>query len=216
MAKSNKYTQRVRESILPLSNSDSLPAAFKEWRFTGHCEDHEDTTETCELCHQERLRYHFEIQNDQTKRTLNVGSRCILRFDVAVYENDHKLSSKDAKKKLDDLTAKMRLASCLRALEQVAAKEDNRILNTALAYYRAKGKLSPKLAFVVFWRLDENKIDHAPSFFKISLKRKKHQEDLANMRTSHVHRFWGALTSSQRELAKRLGHSAPQESPRSR
>jgi hypothetical protein len=67
------YTQRVRDSILPLSVADTLPKAFEEWRFTGHTHDHEEPIETCKLCGQEGLRYHFEIQNDFTGNSLDVG-----------------------------------------------------------------------------------------------------------------------------------------------
>ncbi len=35
------YSQRVRDSILPLSVADTLPAAFAEWSFTENTVDHE-------------------------------------------------------------------------------------------------------------------------------------------------------------------------------
>ncbi len=57
------YSQRVRESILPLSVAETLPAAFAEWAFTENTVDHETPIETCELCGQQDLRYHFEIAN---------------------------------------------------------------------------------------------------------------------------------------------------------
>ena len=81
------YSQRVRDSILPLSVADTLPAAFAEWSFTENTVDHETPIETCELCGQQDLRYHFEIANPYTEAALWVGSHCILQFDVAVMEN---------------------------------------------------------------------------------------------------------------------------------
>lgn len=80
------YTQRVRDSILPLSVAGTLPAAFNEWSFTDNTVDHVQPVETCELCGQQDLRYHFEIANHYTDATLWVGSHCILQFDVAVME----------------------------------------------------------------------------------------------------------------------------------
>jgi hypothetical protein len=82
------YSQRVRQSILPLSLTDTLPTAFEEWHFTGNAVDHEEPCKTCELCGQEGLRYHFEIANAYTDHTLQVGSHCILQFNLAVYDED--------------------------------------------------------------------------------------------------------------------------------
>lgn len=203
------YSQRVRDSILPLSVADTLPKAFGEWRFTGNCEDHEQPIETCELCGQEGLRYHFEIFNSLTNHSLEVGSHCILQFDVAVYEGSRRLSPGEAKKKLDKLTQLMRLESCLKALDRLAHAENNEILSNALSYYRKNKKLTPKQAFVVFWRMRVNRIDHSPSFFNITLKEKRYQNDLEEMRTERVHYFWQALTSSQKKKALELGHRPP-------
>jgi hypothetical protein len=203
------YTQRVLESILPLSIGDTLPKAFEEWQFTGSTTDHEEPCETCQLCGQEGLRYHFEIENRYTRCTLQVGSQCILQFDLAVFENGRRLLPAEAKKKLQKLTDQMRLDSCIRSLEKLAMAERSEILTNALAYYRKNKKLTPKQAFVVFWRLRRNGIDHAPSFFNISLKKKKYRTDLEQMETSKVHFFWHALTPSQRRQAIGFGHTPP-------
>jgi hypothetical protein len=203
------YSRRVRESILPLSIADTLPKAFAEWRFTGTTHDHEEPCETCQLCGQEGLRYHFEIQNGFTNHSLDVGSHCILQFNVAVYENGRRLTPADAKRQLDKLVQKMRLDSCIRALERLARAENSQILSGALEYYRTNKKLTPKQAFVVFWRLRRNRIDHDPSFFNVTLKKKRYMDDLAAMETSKVHYFWRALTPSQRKHAVALGHTVP-------
>lgn len=205
----NTYPQRVRDSILPRSVADNLPEAFDEWRFTGKTEDYHTPSETCELCEQEDLRYHFEIKNDFTDHILWVGSQCILRFELPVYDNGELLTAKDAKSLLNKLTQQMRLESCVKSLEALAREEESEILKSALAYYKRNKKLTPKLAFVVFWRLKKNKIDHHPSFFSINLKRGKYVSDLRDMPTERVHFFWQALTSAQRKKAISLGHSEP-------
>lgn len=203
------YPQRVRDNILPLSVGSTLPEAFEEWSFTENTEDHEQPIETCQLCEQEALRYHFEIRNSLTKRTLWVGSQCILKFGLSVFESGRRLSDSEAKKKLDRLMQQMRLESCIRALEKLAQAENNEILSNALVYYQKNKFLSPKYAFVVLWRLQRNGIDHSPSFFKVNLKREKYQQDLQNMKLSHVHTIWPALSSTQRDMAIRMGHRAP-------
>lgn len=154
------YPQRVWDNILPLSIADTLPKAFEEWSFTEYTVDHEEPVETCQLCDQPELRYHFQIQNSLTKHVLWVGSKCILKFELSVFEEGQKLSPANAKKKLERLVQKMRLESCLRALQAVVVSEENKILENALIFYQKNKFLTPKFAFVVFWRLQANSIDH--------------------------------------------------------
>src|SRR6266566_1124058 len=205
----SSHLEAVRRNILPLSKAHTLPGAFREWQFSGKTRDHEGSIATCELCEQEELRYQFEITNSGTHRRLWVGSQCILKFGVAVYEGAARLTPTQTKKKLTSLMAQMRLESCLKALHRLADAEDNDILRNALQYYKEHNHLTPKFAFVVLWRLAEHQIDHSPSFFKISLRRDKYQEDLRNMPSARVHRIWPALTISQRKLAVSLSHSPP-------
>lgn len=109
----NTYPQRVAENILPLSVAGSLPEAFKEWYFTENVEDYVVASEDCELCNHEELRYHFEIKNRHTNHCLWVGSSCILKFQVQVFENERLLDAKNSQRKLNKIKQKMRLDSCL-------------------------------------------------------------------------------------------------------
>jgi hypothetical protein len=132
-----------------------------------------------------------------------------LKFGLSVFESGRRLSGNDAKKKLDRLMRQMQLESCIHALEKLAFAEKNVILANALEYYKRKKYLSPKFAFVVLWRLQKNNIDHSPSFFKINLKRGQYKLDLQNMEIGRVHTIWPALSSSQRQIAVRLGRLPP-------
>jgi hypothetical protein len=206
-----EYSESVRRNILPVSVASRLPEAFREWRFTGDYKDYLRPIETCKLCDKDQLRYHFKIRNDNTSAELWVGSHCILKFGVAVYDGNERLSATKARRKLDSLIAEMRLKACLEALAKLALAERNEILRNALQYYRQHGYLSPKFAWVVLWRLHVNGIDHSPSFFKVGLRRAQHQTDLADMPEERVHAIWSALTPSQRKLAMELGHSEPRD-----
>jgi hypothetical protein len=207
----DSFLKRVAENILPLSVAGALPAAFREWHFTGATVDHEVAEETCRLCGQEGLRYHFEIRNDHTRHRLDVGSECILKFQVAVFDGGRELGPEEARKALAERMRQMRLASCLRALERLAAAEPNDILANALGYYKRNKALTPKFANVVFWRLQANAIDHDPSFFRVRLDKASLVADLGEMSRRNVHRIWKALTSAQRKKAQELGHTPPSE-----
>jgi len=204
-----EFTARVRDSILPLSEATTLPAAFREWCFTERTEDHGAPIETCRLCGQEGLRYHFEIGNERTDETLWVGSHCILKFDVAIMREGRRLTPQDAKRRLTELQNEMQLKACVAALEKLTATETNSILIGALKYYKRFGVLTPKYANVVFWRLATNRIDHQASFFKIELKRQQHIDNLQAMTPRELGRIWPALSSAQRKKAIALGHKPP-------
>ena len=203
------YPQRVRDNILPLSVGSTLPEAFEEWSFTDNTVDHEEPVETCQLCDQEELRYHFEIKNALTHKYLWVGSQCILKFNLSVFEDGRRLSPVESKRKLDRLMQQMRLQSCINALQKLASSEQNEILSNALAYYVKNKYLTPKFAFVVLWRLQDHQIDHSPSFFKVNVAKKKYKDDLREMPENRVHVIWPALSSAQKKMAVELGHSAP-------
>ncbi|WP_197339756.1 hypothetical protein [Ralstonia solanacearum] len=203
------YSQRVRESILPLSVGETLPNAFEEWSVTDRIIDHGAPNETCQLCGKDELRYHFEILNVFTGGKLWVGSHCILKFGLSVFENGQALSPAAAKKKIHRLMEQVRQQSCIRALEALAASESNDILYNALRYFRTHKFLSPKHASVVLWQLEKHQIDHNPSFFKINLKHARFKEQLEGMEGWRIRLLWPALTSSQREVARRYGHIPP-------
>jgi len=103
------------------------------------------------------------------------------------------------------------LASREKALEKLAEAEGNDILSNALVFYKKNKYLTPKFAFVVLWRLQSNKIDHSPSFFKVNLQKDKYQRDLREMPLSRVHVIWPALSSAQRKKAIAMGHQAPND-----
>jgi hypothetical protein len=203
------YPQRVRENILPLSRIQTLPAAFKEWHWTGLTEDHGRPTEICQLCEQESLRYHFEICNSETQKVLQVGSQCILKFDVGVYEGAYRLEPKEARAKLAATVKGMQRQACLTALRQLSIDDPNPIMSTALVSYEADKPLTPKQANVVLWRLREARIEHNPSFFKVRLSKDTDKAALRDMRDFQRANVWKALTSAQRIAAVKFGAIPP-------
>lgn len=205
----SQYTQKVRTNILPLSVASTLLEAFKEWSFTENTVDHEEPTETCQLCDQEDVRYHFEIRNALTGKTLWVGSQCILKFGVSVFEDGRRLSATDAKKKLNKLIRKMHYDYCVRALSSLTYKDQGEALARALERYEMKKSLTPPQGAMVLWLLKKNNINHKPSFFAIDLRRETYKESLANLKPWQICAIWPALTPAQRKIAIDMGHETP-------
>lgn len=201
------YSERVRRNILPLSVCDTLPQAFEEWSLTDQTIDHGRPDEKCRLCDKDGVRYHFLVRNELTGESLMVGSHCILQFGLSVFDHGRRLNPKEAKKKLDRLTSKMRLDSTISSLERLAEKENDRRLSGALSYMKINKRLTPKYAAMVLWRLQKEHIDHCPSFFKVTLRRDDHKEALRTMKHCSLGYLWPALTSSQRKLAESLRSS---------
>lgn len=205
------FSEKARDNILPLSRGRLFPAVFEEWRVTGKVKDFGAGVATCQLCEQERLRYHFEIENPATRRSMWIGSSCILRFGVPVYEGTRRLRGAQIQRKLTSLIDEVRYKASLAALRALVRKESNQILANALDYLQEHGSLSPKFAFVVLWRLKEHAIDHSPAFFKINLRRQKFMRDLEEMQPSRLRFLWPALTAAQRKKALSAGVAAPND-----
>jgi hypothetical protein len=201
-----EYLDRVRDNVVPLSKSDDVREALREWKFTDYVVDHRKPLATCELCDQQQVRYHFEIVNRNTRNKLLVGSTCILRYELGVYDKGELLDDVDARKKLTKLREELRFNSCLSALREAFEVEGNSNIENALSYMKSRGYLTPKYAFVVLWRLKANGIDHNPRSFKVRLRTDRQKSDLEMMSTFKVNTIWPALTTSQRRLAQRLGH----------
>jgi len=97
----------------------------------------------------------------------------------------------------------------MKALRKLVKAENNEILASALRFLAEHGSLSPRFAFVVFWRLQEHQIEHNPAFFKINLRRQKFLRDLEAMPLARVHVLWPALSGAQRRKAIGLGITPP-------
>lgn len=165
--------------------------------FTGHVIDLQETQGICGLCGQKHLRYQFEIK-DREGVALYVGSSCILKFKVKVLKDGRELLHDEAKKELHRIKEMRRLSDCLIALKKVAVADNNQILFNALRYYKNHKCLTPRFAFVVFWKLREHKIEFCDSFFKVTLAKKKDQDAIKEMEESRIAYFWKSLKSSQK------------------
>ncbi len=98
---------------------------------------------------------------------------------------------------------------CIAQLEIIAVKEEDILLENAVNFYKRNYCLSPKYAYVLFSRMEDNGMSYNPNYFKVSLEKGIFKNDLRQMPTDKVHRIWAALDSGQRDTAIRAGHTIP-------
>lgn len=203
------FPERVKTRILPLSESGNIRLAIEEWQFTDRVHDNGHAVENCDFCGHESIRYQFEIENTHNGNRIWVGSSCILRFEIPVLYQGKRLDTTAAKKRMENLAFEVRRQSCISALEKLAHNESSDALHNALVQYKRRRTLTPRQTALIFWRLNVNQIDHCPSFFTVDLRKNRYKDDLKEMPRWKVHQIWPALSSSQRKIAQRLGHTPP-------
>ncbi|WP_422444294.1 hypothetical protein [Thermoanaerobacterium sp. DL9XJH110] len=84
----------VRQRLLENSLSNNYDDACKEWDLDDIIgEDSVDFTDRCELCNQPGLKTNFIISNNNTGKSLKVGSKCITRFLILPGASNHQESA---------------------------------------------------------------------------------------------------------------------------
>ncbi|MGD1456951.1 hypothetical protein [Vibrio harveyi] len=207
----NYWLENSINTILDLSISLTFAAACAEWHFTGKVIDHEKAEAVCELCGKNELRYHYEIRNGFTDHELMVGSSCILRFSDIRVLNQHGCEVTDhgeRERLLRDALERERIESLLaklRVLYRSNRRGDMkpRIANLAILI-KQKEKLTPKDAAWLVHTMAVNGITHDTSLISVSLNKKKHKSELANLPPYAFNLVWDLLTATQQERHKFL------------
>ncbi len=198
------WAERAAAAILPHSQALSLAAALKEWAYTGRFFDLEATDGTCELCGQQELRYHFEIENRLTGATLLVGSECIKRFDITGVDDQGRRLTADETGKLVDRhrrglvedARKRRVMTALLRLEQKVLDFEAK---SFLDFVDDKGAFTPKQVAMLFWRLGSAGVEYRPTDWKVRLRRDSDYGQLRTMKIAALNRVLPALTPPQRK-----------------
>lgn len=212
------YTDEMKQKILPQSVSEDIVEAVKEWSFAGKTVDHGKPCENCQICSQKDLRYHFYIENKKNGNVLKVGSSCILKFSIPVYEDGKLLTLAETKKALNEHKKKMHHKACVRSIEKLIPSIENEklkgIVKNALKYYRKNKILTPRFAHLLIWQLKSNKVHHNPKYFKIKLNSDLCKDGLRDLikEDYKVKLIWPSLTSSQKKIALRMGYNPNKKS----
>lgn len=198
------WAERASASLLPLSRASTLAAALREWAYTGRFFDLEGTDGVCELCGQQELRYHFEIENAATDASLLVGSECIKRFEIGgIDERGRRLDAKDTGKLVDrhrrglvEDARKQRVMTALLKLGQKAPDFDARDF---IAFVDDRGAFTPNQVAMIFWRMGSAGVGYRPGDWKVRLRRDSDIGQLRTMKPAAFKRVLAALTTAQRQ-----------------
>jgi len=211
----NVWLKNSIKNLLPLSEEkEDFKLAVKEWYFTGNIIDHEQPIESCRLCEHEDLRYHYEISN-ALLNVLWVGSKCIEKFDITVYDSQGNEISENKEAYLITQARKKHIKSALDKLIQT--RPSDKIVSTNGP---SKGESFPKVqldefcrnrysldnAFdarmlnYLFMRFDEEGLFYEKRFFTISLKSKVGKDKLLLLTNQQFERIKDALSTTQQNF----------------
>lgn len=197
----SNYMRRIEARLASLSQASELTMATKEWEFCGHVRDLGGADGNCELCEKSGVRYHFKISNAQTQHSLQVGSKCIERFELRVIDRNGK--EVPASKKTSHLEGQKRGARVERILlilAELGMKVQS--LKNLAQHYRKHSGFSPNQMVLAEWQLTKLDVSYALKDFTILLKRKDYQKQLKNMELWKLRKIWPALSGPQETIVR--------------
>lgn len=165
------FEEMAQERLVPLSVARTWRKAVPEWVYRGERRDHLVQIETCELCCEHPIRYHFKIINELIGNELWVGSDCIERFQIRVIDpSGEELAPEDAPKLLRADRRRMRedARPLLDALDRLADADPT---FDAGAWKRDIGRrrgLTSTRRRELLARFEAHEVEVAPSVLKLA------------------------------------------------
>ncbi len=198
-----RWGEASKTNLLSLSKEQQeFELALREWEHTGIVKDHLSATELCQLCEHSNLRYHFEILNRVTQATLQVGSSCIHKFDITVYDDGgNELVGKAKSEKLDaEISEKHRemMLEPLRSLWQ-ADESSQDFIQLAVSSFNERSGFSPENLLKLFRLMEKHQIEYARQIYKVVLRSNQDKNELFAMKEDQLEFIWPGLSSSQRQ-----------------
>ncbi|MCP4143114.1 MAG: hypothetical protein GY755_22980 [Chloroflexi bacterium] len=199
----SSWSELSQKNLFPFSKEQSdFEIALQEWAHTGVLVDHLFPVESCQLCEHANLRYHFEIANNETQATLQVGSSCIEKFGIAIYDNEgNKLQGpargKQLREEINTQKQEM-MAETLGELWRQSEKNREEVA-TYVRAYQERGGFSPKNLLSLFTLMKDEGIDYIPHTYKVTLRRKEDRDYLYRISVEDRELIWGSLSTAQKK-----------------
>ena len=199
-----RWKNKSIENLLQFSiEKKDHAVAAKEWRFSGNVIDHCIANQICQLCEGENLRYHFEINNKSKEMSLLVGSSCIKKFDISVFDNDGiELFGvqKDSflKKKIQEKKNELLLEQLRSLWSKLPTGKKEEIAFYVSNYKRKKG-FSPEEIIFIFAQMNKHHIEYTDVLYKVSLRSQFELLSLANMSETDQEKILPCLSVPQKK-----------------
>jgi hypothetical protein len=205
--------ETVKNTLLSLSKSKrDYDLAVSEWDYFGDFHDNEVGNGTCQLCGQPNIRYEFQIVNRNNQNTLLVGSECITKFGITVYDDyGNRITGHSAKARVmgdrRSLVASAKTQGVINALISLASKDNEFDFHKFISYYQERGAFTPNQLTLVMWRLNKFRISHEKSHFKLVMQRDREKQQLLRMEEWKLHQIKACLSGAQRGWLGRNGRA---------
>lgn len=190
--------------------------AAKEWAFSGEVVDHFVSNQVCQLCESENLRYHFEIKNKSRDNSgLLVGSSCIKKFDISVFDENGKeifgsQKSSFLQKKIDQKKQELMLEQ-IRSLWKVANPEEKDTIEYYVYEHKNKNGFSPNDLYDLFSLMERYKTEFNKVLFKVSLRSQFELNCLINMPEHEKDIILPCLSVAQKKRFSEKNNQAKKE-----
>jgi hypothetical protein len=197
------WSETSIENLLVNSHAqDNFQIALKEWYYTGYLEDLLDQRETCQLCAQPNLRYHFEIRNRVTGSILWVGSSCIEKFEITVYdESGHELIGDERTKLLESDRKKKQTEMALEPLRRLWQKEgvEHETIKNYVDAFKKRNGFVPQHLLWLFREMKRQNISYVPELYKVTLRSEADRDSLYKMSDDERGVIWFSLSIQQQK-----------------
>jgi len=199
-----RWRNKSIENLLQFSvEKREHTVAAKEWCFSGNVIDHCIANQICQLCEGKNLMYHFEICNKSKEVALLIGSSCIKKFDISVYDNDgNELFGvqKDSflKKKIQEKKNELLLEQ-LRALWSKSPPDEKEEIEFYVSNYTRKNGFSPEEIIFLFSQMDKQHVEYTNVLYKVSLRSQFELLSLVHMSVTEQGKILPCLSVPQRK-----------------
>ncbi len=196
------WLKAAQVNLLPLSREQAdLERALEEWEHTGKIIDHGAAVEVCQLCDRQQLRYHFEISNRHTSKTIMVGSSCIKKFDITVFDDHgHKLEGEVREKWLKKAIAERQKEMMLEPLRELwsVAEEYRDIIERCVDGFESLNGCTPARLCFLFQQMRECGIKFNPQLYKVVLRSYADKMELVQLTSEEFALIWPSLSPQQK------------------
>lgn len=178
--------------------------ALDEWQYTDECWEL-DYDEECELCGQSNLRNKFRIKNTLNNETLDIGSVCIIKFEIKVQNNgavitDPKVVGQQLNKDIATVRAKnieKHVRAAFKSLKAQIHQSKHHIVDSLEQAVFDKG-LSPNQLDMLYSWFDKHDVMYNTCHFKVRLGKTKFKEQLHPYLVNYS-KILESLTPAQRK-----------------